>query len=289
MMLVLALVFLAGSFAVLVAVRSYLGERSDFERWPPSQISAHTAATGIAGLEQVSFRSTDGTAIAGWYVPSRNRAAVVLVHGTNADRAALLAETRILAHAGFGALALDLPGQGASGGRSQWGAAERHAVSAAVGWLAEREDVDPDRIGGLGVSLGGVIVLQTAVSEPRLEAVALVATPSDVMTETRLASGRWGWLSSEPAAWALELHGDYVRELQPVEIIAALAPRPVMIIGGQLDTWVPPSMESELYAAAREPKVLWIVPGGHHADFAAIDLREYSARLTEFFSGALLR
>lgn len=289
MMLGLAVIFLGGSFAVLVAARSYLGERSDFERWPPAGISAHPQATGIAGLQEVSFRSTDGTTIAGWYVPSRNRAAVVLIHGSGADRAALLPETRILSHVGFGALALDLPGQGASGGRSQWGAAERHAVSAAVEWLAERTDVDADRIGGLGVSLGGLILVQAAVSEPRLKAVVLCATPTDIVTETRLASGRWGWLSSEPAIWALKRHGDQVEELQPVEIVGALTPRPVMIIGGQFDTWVPPSMTSRLYAAAREPKVLWIVPGGHHADFATVDLGEYSTRLTDFFSGALLR
>lgn len=285
----LALIFVAAAFAVLVGVRSYLGERSDFERWPPARISAHPEATGIAGLREVSFRSTDGTDIAGWYVPSRNRAAVVLVHGTNADRAALLPETRILAAGGFGALALDLPGQGVSGGRSQWGAAERHAVRAAAEWLAKRADVDADRIGGVGVSLGGLILVQSAVSEPRLRAVALVSTPTDLATETRLASGRWGWLSSKPAVWALERYGDPVEGQQPVDIIGSLSPRPVMIIGGELDTWVPPSMTSQLYAAAREPKTLWIVPGGHHADFADTDPGEYSARLTEFFSRALLR
>ncbi len=285
----LTVIFLGSSFAVLVAAKSYLGERSDFERWPPARISAHPQATGIGGLQEVSFRSTGGTAMAGWYVPSRNRAAVVLVHGTSADRAALVPETRILAHAGFGALAIDLPGQGASGGRSQWGTAERHAVSAAVAWLAERGEVDAERIGGLGVSLGGLSLVQAAVSEPRLKAVILDCTPTDVVTETRLASGRWGWLSSEPAVWALRRYGDQVDALQPAEVIGTLAPRPVMIIGGEFDPWVPPSMTARLFAAANEPKVLWIVPGGHHADYATVDLREYSMRLTDFFSRALLR
>jgi fermentation-respiration switch protein FrsA (DUF1100 family) len=96
-------------------------------------------------------------------------------------------------------------------------------------------------------------------------------------------------LSSEPAVWALKRYGDHVEEQQPVDVIASLSPRPVMIIGGELDSWVPPSMTSRLYAAAHEPKTLWIVRGGHHADFAETDLREYSARLTDFFSRALLR
>ena len=289
MMLGLAAVCLAGAFAVLVAVRSYGGERSDFERWPPARISAHPDATNIAGLREVSFRSTDGIPISGWYAPSKNRAAVVLVHGTNADRAAVLPESRILANAAFGVLALDLPGQGTSGGVSKWGAPERHAIVGAVDWLAKRGDVDPNRIGALGVSLGGYVLVQAAAREPRLRALVLVSTPSDIVEETRSASGRWGWLSSEPAVWALRRFGKPQAKLQPAILIRNLSPRPILIVGGQLDPLVPEWMTRQLYEAAIEPKQLWIVSGGHHADYASVDLPQYSSHLVDFFSAALLR
>jgi dipeptidyl aminopeptidase/acylaminoacyl peptidase len=101
--------------------------------------------------------------MAGWYAPSRNRAAVVLVHGTGADRSSLLADTRILTDAGFGTLALDIPGQGQSEGRTRWGVPERQAISAAVDWLSARDEVDPQRIGGFGLSMGAYVLTQAAV------------------------------------------------------------------------------------------------------------------------------
>src|SRR6202011_3732713 len=99
---------------------------------PAAEISRHPERAGIAGLHDVSFSADGEPQVAAWYAPSRNRAAVVLVHGTGSDRSSLLAETRILADAGFGVLALDLPGQGASGGKTLWGVPERHAISAAI-------------------------------------------------------------------------------------------------------------------------------------------------------------
>src|SRR5579864_3903519 len=97
--------------AVRIARSYYRNELADFLRAPAPEISRHPERTGILGLHQVCFPARTGSSLAGWYAPSRNRAAVVLVHGTGADRSSLLAETRILAAAGFGALALDLPGQ----------------------------------------------------------------------------------------------------------------------------------------------------------------------------------
>jgi hypothetical protein len=110
-----AAVLALGALAALrVAVASYRGERSDFTRWPPSEISRHPERTLIAGLVEVDVSRPGEPRVAAWYVPSRNSAAVVLVHGTGADRSSLLAETRLLAAGGFGVLPIDLPGQGQS-------------------------------------------------------------------------------------------------------------------------------------------------------------------------------
>jgi uncharacterized protein len=269
--------------ALGIAVKSYLGGASDFARWPAARISSHPEQTGIAGLVAVTFKATDGTALAGWYAPSRNRRAIVLAHGTNTDRSALLPETRLLAAAGFGVLAFDFPGQGASAGHTTWGDGERRALAGAVNWLAARSDVSSERIGGLGTSFGGVILAQVAALESRLRAVALISTPGDVVEETRLANSRWGPLTVLPAMWVLKRFG-MDREKRPLDVIGEIAPRAVFIVGGELDTWVPESMTQELFAAAREPKELWIVPHGGHGGFADSAPRDYSDRLIQFFS-----
>jgi dipeptidyl aminopeptidase/acylaminoacyl peptidase len=288
-MLALAAIAAAGLFFVLyVAIKSYRDETSDFRRAPVPLISSQPEVTGIPDLAEVRFGGP-AVPLAGWYAPSRNRAAIVLAHGTGADRSSLLAETRMLAATGFGVLALDFPGQGASGGRTYWGRGERAALVAAVDWLSRRPEVDSTRIGGFGLSIGGYILLQAAVAETRLRAIVLVSTPADIVEEVRLASNRWGLLSELPAVWALRRSGMPVDELRPPEVIASISPRAVFLLGGERDNWVPPASVRELFAVARDPRQLWIVPGGGHADFARAAPQEYAEQLNRFFAEHLLR
>ena len=274
--------------ALLIGIRSYLEERADYVRTPPTDLSSHPERTGIPGLHEVSFVSPDGVRIGGWYVPAVNRAAVVLVHGTGADRTGVLAEIRLLAAAGFGALALDMPGQGVSGGQTRWGLPESHAISAAVDWLAARREVDPSRIGGFGLSMGAYVMARTAATDQRLSAVVLASCPSDVVEQNWRASNRFGLLSQIPTYWALRAAGQAL-DMKPRDIAGAIAPRPLLIIGGELDTLVPAGMSRQIYAAAHEPKELWIVPGAHHTDFPVQVPHEYPRRLIGFYSRALLR
>lgn len=283
-----AVAVLGAMFVLRIGVNSYLGERSDFVRTPPSFLSQHPERTAIADLREVSFTAPNQLRLAAWYAPSRNRAAIVLAHGTNADRSSLLAETRLLAAAGFGVLALDFPGQGASGGTTMWGADERAAVRAAIDWLSARDEVDPQRIGGFGMSMGAYILTQAAVLDRRLRAVALAASPTEIVEQTRTASSRWGVLSEWPAVWALRASGMPTHEMPPREVVGMIAPRTVFILGGGLDTIVPEYMTQQLYAAAKEPKLLWILPGAHHGDYASVAPVEYANRLTDFFYRALL-
>ncbi len=271
----------------LVAVRSFLGGRADYVRTRPGAISRHPERTGIPSLEEVSFRDAEGRRMAGWYAPSRNRAAIVLVHGTGSERSSLLFETAFLARAGFGALAFDLPGQGASEGRTRWGVPERAAIRAAADWLGARAEVDPHRMGGFGCSMGAYVMTQAAVLDARLRAVTLAASPNDVVEQNWLATRRWGWLSQTPNHLALLAYGQSL-DMKPRDVIGKIAPRPVFIIGGELDGLVPRFMADQLYAAAGDPKQLWIVPQAHHVDYAQVAPRDYRLRVIDFFSRTLL-
>jgi dipeptidyl aminopeptidase/acylaminoacyl peptidase len=287
---VFAIVVLAGaglSFAARIVVRSYLEERADFVRNPPTEISLHPERTGIPGLHEISIAAPDGSRLAAWYAPSSNRAAVVIVHGSASERSGVLPETRYLARAGFGALALDLPGQGASQGRTYWGVPERQAISAAVQWLAARDEVDPTRIGGFGQSMGAYVMTQAAVLDKRLRAVVLAGCPNDVVEQNDLATTRWGPLSQLPTYWALRASGMPL-DMMPKDIIGAISPRPVFLIGGELDDLVPAFMARQLYQAAGQPKELWIVARAHHVDYPTSAPEEYPARLIDFYRRTLL-
>lgn len=281
---ILALGLLLG---LRIAAKSFLGERADYVRTPSTVISRHPERVGILGLAEISFPTADGLRMAGWYAPSRNRAAIVLVHGTGADRSSLLLETRILTEAGFGVLALDLPGQGQSEGRTRWGVPERQAISAAVDWLSARDEVDAQRIGGFGLSMGAYVLTQAAVLDRRLRSVTLASSPNDVVEQNWLASDAWGLLTQIPCYLALRMYGQSL-DMLPKDVIGAIAPRAVFIVAGDLDTVAPKFMAQQLYAKAGNPKELWILPGAHHGDYAHIAPLEYRTRLTDFFQRTLL-
>lgn len=274
-------------FAGCIMARSYWNQRKDYVRTPSAAPVKNPAHARIAGLVEVSFAAAAAPPLAAWYAPPLgSRAAIVLVHGVYAERCSLLFETRRLAQAGFGVFALDLPGQGASGGRTEWGVPERRAISAAVDWLIRRGDVEPSRIGAFGMSMGGYVLAQAAVADRRIAAVALAASPNDVVEFNWLATRRWGWLSQYPTYWALRAGGTPLDDC-PKDIVGAIAPRPLLIVQGDQDTLVPEWMARQLYAAAGDPKELYLIAGAGHADYSATAAAEYGARLVDFFARSL--
>ena len=66
----------------------------------------------------VEFTTDDGVDLSGWYIPSTNRAAVVLMHGSGSTRSAVLDHAIVLAERGYGVLLFDSRGNGDSDGRA---------------------------------------------------------------------------------------------------------------------------------------------------------------------------
>ena len=269
-----------------ISVRNYHWARSEIEADPPSPLLKHPEATGL-NLQTVSFVSRSGLHIAAWDVPSTNRAAVIVAHGTNSDRASMLDEISLLSAAGFGVLAFDWPGLGESEGRILWGSDARDALSSAIDWLSLKTDVDRNRIGGLGFSMGGFMLTQVAARDLRLRAIALDSAPSDFDTFISLHYSRWGPLSVWPARWALRGSDLFAADHSAVRLIGEIAPRPILIIGQSDDSEIPLVMTQRLFDSAREPKTLWIIEGREHGRYQEAAGAEYGRRLRDFFTDNL--
>src|SRR5207249_4938858 len=110
---------------------------------PPRRLPS--SPVGVA-VERVMWTAA-GARIAGWYTSSKNGAAVVLTHGSSANRSQINFEFTALARAGFGVLAFDWPGHGESGGAVRYGSPERAAFAGAVDWLTRRPDVNAKHVG----------------------------------------------------------------------------------------------------------------------------------------------
>ncbi len=277
---------LAGAGFLLVGIRAYRGSARDFDP-PRGPVPRPQGTDSIESLIEVSFPS--GTAMMrGWYIPSRNRAGVVLVHGTTSDRRQMLPEARLLARSGYGVLLFDLPGSGESGGQWSWGRSECAALAAAFDWMTSRSDLDPHRLGVLGFSAGASIAATEAAGDPRPRALVLEGIVLDLYREVRYEYRRYWLLSQLPAMLAPVLHGFHSGDLPAKAALPRLAPRPILLIAGTADTSILPGQTQEAYSLARMPKQIWLVPGAHHGGYAEVSPREYQLRLTSFFDQALL-
>ncbi len=121
-----------------------------------------------APYEDVSFTTDDGLRLKGWYIESKNGAAVISFPG----RASSQKRAKMLADHGYGVLLFDRRGEGESeGDPNLFGWQGERDVHAAVKFLQGRPDVDPQRIGGIGLSVGGEMMIEAAAESDALAAI----------------------------------------------------------------------------------------------------------------------
>jgi hypothetical protein len=242
-----------------------------------------------AAYEEVSFRTSDGLELRGWYIPSRNRAAVIAFPGRRGPQR----PARMLARHGYGVLLFDRRGEGESeGDPNVFGWQGERDVHAAVAFLQSRPDVDPERIGGIGLSVGGEMMIEAAAESDGLRAVVsegagirslreALAIPE---TGARLTSAlAFGVLTPAVALFSNDLPPPSLEDLAP-----RIAPRPVFFVYADPGQGGESELNETFYEAAREPKLIWQVPGSGHTGGIEAQPDEYERRVVGFFDDALL-
>jgi fermentation-respiration switch protein FrsA (DUF1100 family) len=241
-----------------------------------------------AAYENVSFTTSDGLTLKGWYVPSRNRAAVIAAPG----RAGSQRPARMLARHGYGVLLFDRRGEGKSEGEPNafgWSAAKD--LHAAVTFLQHRRDVDRNRIGGIGLSVGGEALLQAAAESDGLKAIVADGAGARSVREdlARSGSSKWAEIPSSFVVTAgTMLFSNQVAPASLTSLVGRIAPRPVFFIYGEHDQSNVRELMPKYYAAAGRPKAIWQVDGASHTGGIDRHPREYEARVVAFFDRALL-
>lgn len=250
----------------------------------PSRDSVADADLG-ARKEAVTLSGADGIRLRGWYVPSRNRAAVVALHGTGSSRLGVAGHARLLARHGYGVLALDLRGHGESDGRSTsayWKNDED--MDAAVEWLAARPEVDPARVGMLGVSHGAEVSLRTAARHDAVRAVVsegAMGGPADA----RAAGASLPVLAQLGALFGLSilLTGETVTP--DAELVERIAPRPLLLISAGRTTEANANRDFQGRAGASAEH--WNLADAPHAAALRTAPDEYERRVIGFLDRAL--
>ncbi len=238
--------------------------------------------------EAVSFPSADGLRISGWWLPQADpRGVIVGCHGHAGRKDELLGIGAACWRAGYSLLLFDFRGRGDS---DPW---PQTLVSREVddlhAALAYARDRAPGlRIGLLGYSMGAAVALLAAADAP--DVAAVVADSSFTAGREVVTDAVRSVLPLPPEVLVLaadELvqlrHGYRFSRVRPVDAIARLTPRPVLIIHGAADHVVPVTHAQRLYAAAGEPRELWIVDGADHCGAYFADRVAYCRRITGFF------
>jgi|SRR5215469_9362791 len=242
----------------------------------------YEAGTGWSTVRSVVTTTTlvtqDGVPIDTVHLPGPADMAIVMAHGfTQSWQKPMVWKIAKRFNANAGVVSFDFRGHGRSGGLSTLGDKEIHDLDVAARYARER---GYERVATVGFSMGGSVVLRQAALLGGVDAVVSVSGP-----------GHWYYRGTEPMRrvhWAAEkrIGRLFARQflktriasdgwdpppLPPAEAAGRISPVPVLIVHGDKDLYFPADHGRELYAGAREPKELWLLPGFAHAERATDD------------------
>jgi dipeptidyl aminopeptidase/acylaminoacyl peptidase len=237
-------------------------------------------------FEPVRFTTDDGVTLDGWLIPAarETRAAVILLHGYSWHRLPWLSTFVPWLRERYHVLQFDFRGHGSSDpAASTLGSAERRDVGAAVRLLAGR-GLGP--IALYGISMGGATAIMAAPDLP-VAAVIADAAYADLhhpitnrMREQRLPLPGLG-ARLIVAATAVRTR---MRLISPIDRVAGVAPRGLLLIAPREDALVHWRQSVRLYEAAEEPKELYVVDGATHGDAFAVGGATYRERVMAFLA-----
>ena len=239
--------------------------------------------------DEVSFTTSDGLELEGWYIPSKNRAAVIAFPGRSGPQR----PARMLARHGYGVLLFDRRGEGESeGDPNVFGWKGERDVRAAVAFLQSRPDVDPDRIGAIGLSVGGEMLIEAGAESDGPAAIVSDGAGIRSIREALAIPGTRKMLEATIVHTivtpAIALFSNDLPPASLEDLSGKIAPTPVFFIytvpgqGGEAE------LTETFYEAAREPKEIWLVPGAGHTGGIEAQPKEYERRVVGFFDDALL-
>jgi len=231
-------------------------------------------------MKKAVVLKVEGIAISGrLYLPAGKAPypTVCVCHGIPAhvpdpgqDRGYPLVAERICRE-GFAVLIFNFRGTGASGGNLDvlgW----TRDLKAVIDYLCTLPEVDKSRLSLLGFSGGAAVSAYVASQDSRVSCVAVCACPADFTFITEVDEPRSvidhfrsiGAIRDKDFPRSTEEWLNDFRLVRPIEYVAGITPRPLLLVHGSKDETVAISHAYRLYERAVEPKQMVIVSGAGH-------------------------
>lgn len=232
--------------------------------------------------------------VSGWFIPHPGATTTILVcPGYRSSKSDMLGISNFLWKAGHNVLVFEYYGHGTEVGTPvTLGYREMEDFMGAVDYAEQR--APGTNIGVLAYSMGAAVAIMCSARDTRVKAIvadSAFATHTSVVDYNirralHMPSAPFAWLADYLLGWRAGYH---FRQVEPLRDIAHLAPRPILIIHGGKDTIVDPHDAPLLYAAAQEPKELWMEDEADHCGAYFVDRPVYVKRVVEFFEQHLSR
>ena len=281
---------------VLVAVLAVMLAVDIGLAWMYVRALTHPGCSSPISIENISdpeviwLKTEDELHLRVWYYASQNGAAILSLGGVGGSLGQGLPPVNALLGAGYGVLQIDGRACAEPARAVTLGGNELLDAEAGLDYLLSLDDVDPGRIGAMGFSMGGVTALRLAARHPQIQAVVAEGGYDQLGKHITQPGAQYPlfrqiflytvagtfWVQTGHNPWAIS----------PLNDIADIAPRPVMLIYGEYE--IERGGGHLQFEAADDPKTLWIVPGGDHGTNYQLDAVEYERRLLQFFDYNLL-
>jgi len=249
---------------------------------PNRVLYADPAQTSIPH-DIVQYPSLNGKKLVGLYFRAgqQPRGVVVHFHGNFGNMSNHFPAAIFLVKQGFDVLAFDYQGYGASEGRPSPKNLLEDGIASVRFAAGRAKERGASCVVVFGQSLGGATAIQVAAAEPLVQAAVIEAAFTSHRAMARDVLGRSLW------TWTLYPWAPFLTNYKytAIKAVSRISPRPVLFVHGDQDKVVPLKMSKQLYAAARDPKSLWIVPGANHMQCAAKAGIVYDKKIADFFAG----
>lgn len=263
---------------------------------PPQATDLTTRLDNDVGWLRMDVPTRDGASLAAWYGPVIDpEGTVIVTHGIASTHRDMVGKGNMLRRLGFSVFIFDFRGHGLSApGVVTLGAREVDDLIAAVDVVTGLPGVDPRRVAVIGDSMGGAAAIMAAARDSRIAAVVSESSYARLLDTTDESFEAFLRVPAFPFAGPVQLlarlfSGIDPGQVNPADEIGRISPRPVFIIHGESDRYVPAEVGRELYEAAGEPRVIWQPPRVGHVGAFSQRLGEYAVRVNAFLRQALGR
>lgn len=238
-----------------------------------------------AGFYPVTIQLKDGTPLSAWWHPAANGSVVVLMGGSGASRDAMLPEANLMAANGYGALTMDY--RNCAGKAVTLGAEETDEAKAALAFVQTQNGVN--WISMYGFSVGGVAAIRAAADDPTIAAVVAAGNYANLYEEIALTPPTkpltLAWQIQQAVAGMYSVRtGVWAREISPIEDLAKIAPRPVLLIYGEDE--IGAARGYTQFASAGQPKSLWVVEGVGHGGYLHAEPEQFRQQVVGFLNSS---